>query len=415
MVQREQFYVARWVFPIVGPPIHNGGVRVVDGTIVDVGTKSRIGGDANAIDLGDVALLPSLVNSHTHLEFSDCRQVIGQPGIPLAKWIGQVIAARGKVDQTQRDENVARGIQESIRCGVGLIGDISTPPTAYPNESVASVVSFSEVLGLSPERADERLLSAARHCDAMKSCDEVTFGVSPHSPYSTPFPLVESCVAMAIKHNAPVAMHLAESPDERTLLVEGAGPFADSLRQAGLWQPGLFPTTHREPVMELISILAKAPRALLIHGNDLTSDEIHSIAKHPHLSVVYCPRTHDFFGYDHHPVQQLLDAGVRVAIGTDSRASNPDLSVWREVQFLLNRRGDLPPCEILRMATESGADALLGRGSSGGRIVPGKPCERAGSFGVNSLMTVRTVGDTTEQVYRDFAENDCQWLKLSSL
>ena len=194
-------------------------------------------------------------------------------------------------------------------------------------------------------------------------------------------------------------MHFAESPDERELLESGTGRFADSLRNAGFWREGLFPWTGNQPLSDLIGQLSKAARVLLVHGNDLNDAEIDLIARYDHLSVIYCPRTHDFFGYTAHPVAKLIDAGIRVAIGTDSRASNPDLSVWKEVQFLLHHRPDLDPYSVLQMATQWGADSLLGAESGFGII-------GRSAGGIESLVAVGTNSDRMDQVWRDFSEQE---------
>lgn len=375
-------------------------MRACDNRIIEVGPVSgtAIGG-STTIDLGDVALLPRLVNAHTHLEFSDCQSVIGRPGIPLADWIGKVISTRQQATVDQRRRGIEMGLAESVVGGVGLIGDIATTPSIYPAVAGASIVSFAEVLGLSADRGDERFEAAIDHADSLSPCDAIQFGISPHAPYSTPPSLVRRCVETAKGGGWPVAMHLAESPDERELLQSGTGRFADALHAAGLWRDSLFPWSGGQAVRDLIDWLAAAPRSLLIHGNDLNEDEIQAISRHQHMSVVYCPRTHDFFGYAPHPVRKLLQAGVRVAIGTDSRASNPDLSIWKEVQFLLNRRSDLDPHSVLDMATRSGADALLGAGSKFGRIEPGTTCR-------DSLVSIETTAENLNQVWRDFAESE---------
>jgi cytosine/adenosine deaminase-related metal-dependent hydrolase len=398
--QRETIYRARWIFPMRAAPIHDGRLRVVGGKIAEVGSAREIGGSASdTLDLGDVALLPRLVNAHTHLEFSDCESAIGRPGIALADWIGQVIASRGQASAEDRRNAIRSGLAESVAGGVGLIGDVATTPSEYPGPMDAFVVSFAEVLGLSAERAEQRYEAAEQHAASLSHRRLLRFGVSPHAPYSTPLSLVRRCVDLASASGSPVAMHVAESPLERQLVESGSGRFAEALRGAGLWRDGLFPWPDRHPLIELIARLAEAPRALLIHGNDLNADEICAIADHDQLSVVYCPRTHHFFGYPPHPVQELLKAGVRVALGTDSRASNPDLSLWKEVQFLLLHRPDLDPQAILRMATLSGADALLGSGSKFGTIAPG-------SGGIDSLVAVATQGKSLNQVWGDFADGE---------
>jgi cytosine/adenosine deaminase-related metal-dependent hydrolase len=221
-----------------------------------------------------------------------------------------------------------------------------------------------------------------------------TAAISPHAPYSTPWTLIRSCVELARAQDRPLAMHVAESPDERELLLHGSGPFADSLRSIGVWQEGLFPWGP-QPVTELIRMLGRAPRGLIVHGNDLQVDEMDALAGYPNLTVVYCPRTHDFFRYPPHPVGQLLAVGVRVALGTDSRASNPDLSVWGEVQFLLKHRSDLDPHAILTMATVNGAQAL-------GRPELGGLCEgNVAKFGV-----VASRAPSVDCLYGDLAENE---------
>jgi cytosine/adenosine deaminase-related metal-dependent hydrolase len=218
-------------------------------------------------------------------------------------------------------------------------------------------------------------------------------GISPHAPYSTSPAAISACVDLAIRHRRVLAMHVAESPAERELLAAGTGEFATALAKLGVWQAGLFPWPGN-PVEDLIGMLSQAPRALLIHGNDLNSREIRLLAEQSQMTLVYCPRTHAFFGYGKHPVDQLLAAGVRVALGTDSRASNPDLDLWKEVQFLLKHRADLDPASVIAMATVHGADAW-GR-TDLGRIDRG--CSAR-------LGWVATDASNTDLLFASFAEN----------
>ena len=303
-------------------------------------------------------MLPGLVNAHTHLEFSDCRTPIGDSGISLSKWIGLVIQSRSTSTRGDTVANVATGIQESQQAGVRLIGEITTPPMDYRSIDTGEtqLVCFAEVLGLSQERANERLQSA------IKFNGEHSFAAwSPHAPYSTSRQTIQACVDRARQTNRSIAMHVAESPAERELLTSGTGGLAESLKSLGVWDDTLFPwptSGGHSPFVDLIEHLAAAPRALLVHCNDLRSDEIDTVAQHDNLSIVVCPRTHAFFGYDQHPIAEMLTQGIRIALGTDSRASNPDLDLWREVQHLLNHRSDIDPMSVVAMATTNGAIAL---------------------------------------------------------
>ncbi|MEM9589100.1 MAG: amidohydrolase family protein [Planctomycetota bacterium] len=344
-------------------------------------------------NLGDVAILPGLVNAHTHLEFSDCRQPIGKPGTPLQTWIGQVIRSRGQRSADQTREAIAAGLAEAVGSGTTLIGEISTPVEAKPDATwlasnqTCQLVSFAEVLGLSPERGNERLSAAESFVRNHESA-----GYSPHAPYSTPWHLIQQAVHRAVRDDCGVAMHVAESPDERPLIQDGTGPFAESLRQLDLWRDGLFPWASGD-YCDLIRLLAQAKFALIVHGNDLNAREIECLGQHPNATVVYCPRTHAFFGHRPHPVRQLLDAGINVALGTDSRASNPDLSLWGEVQWMLAHRHDVTPMQVLELATQRGAQAL-GLADQYGTLTPGKSA---------NLAVLPTAAVTLEQLIDDMA------------
>ncbi len=380
-------YTARWIFPVSHPPIYRGWVRVDRQRILEIGRNHA---PDDAVDLGDIAVLPGLVNAHTHLEFSDCSRPLGAKGIPLADWITHVISFRASTSFQEASNPIALGIRESEQSGVCLLGDIATTPTDLSTSDNMSVVSFAEVIGLSAERSQQRMSYAEQHI-----LQNTNGAISPHAPYSTNMPAIVKCVEVAKQYRRPLAMHVAESPDERELLLEGTGRFSDSLKRIGVWSEGLFPWKTRgdkSPFIYLFETLRTAPTSLLIHCNDLRKDEIAFLAQNSHMSVVYCPRTHAFFGHERHPVAEMIQNKIRVAIGTDSRASNPDLSVWNEVQFLLHHRTDLAPHDVLKMATMHGADAL--GYSNFGRLELG--CCPA-------LIGIPTTATKVDDVYSDFA------------
>jgi cytosine/adenosine deaminase-related metal-dependent hydrolase len=165
-------------------------------------------------------------------------------------------------------------------------------------------------------------------------------------------------------------MHLAESLDELQLLKSGDGPLVDFLEELDAWDPEAIPRGIRP--INYLRQLAMARRSLVIHGNYLSYDEIGFAGAHnAQMSVVYCPRTHEYFGHAPYPLQQMLDAGVNVCLGTDSRASNPDLGLWQEMRTVALRHPDVSPESILRMGTANGARAL-GFGNQTGVLVRGR-------------------------------------------
>lgn len=347
------------------PPIGPGGWLAMDREtrrVVDLGPGASPE-PARTKPLGDAAILPGLINAHTHLEFSDLAAPIGTPGISLAKWIGQVVASRAGRSPVQTLQAMLKGIAESENGGVVHVVDIATPPTAIVGKETVGVTNLFEVVGLDGERYRSRLDAALGSVES-----DPESGLSPHAPYSLRGESIREIIDAASLRGRMVAMHLAESPDERDLLFGGGGPFAESLGALGIDVASAFPRPEAD-YQTLIEQLAAAPSALLIHGNDLNEQEIQRIAAWPQLSVVYCPRTHHFFQHKKHPIDRLWRAGVRVLLGTDSKASNPDLSVWSELGHLWKHRPDLDPMKVLAAATLDAAD-VLGI-SDKGRIAPG--------------------------------------------
>ena len=204
--------------------------------------------------------------------------------------------------------------------------------------------------------ADEQVRIAREHLQRDCSGPSAIPGVSPHAPYTVHPDLFSSVVRVAARHSAPLAVHLAETREELELLAHGTGPLTDMLREVGAWEDHAIPRATRP--LDYLRQLAHTTPVLIVHGNYLDEEEIAFVASAGNLTVVYCPRTHACFGHDEHPWRKLVAAGARVALGTDSRASSPDLSLWREMLFLRERFPDIDPRLLLRLGTLNGAEAL---------------------------------------------------------
>jgi cytosine/adenosine deaminase-related metal-dependent hydrolase len=171
-------------------------------------------------------------------------------------------------------------------------------------------------------------------------------------------------------------MHILESRDEGDLVASGSGRFRAVLESLGAWQPDR-PPRLLAPA-DWITSLAKAPRGIVVHGTHLPDDPaaLARLARHrDRLAVVICPRTTQALYGALPPLAALRSAGVRVALGTDSRASNPDLSVRAECRTLVDA-GLASPVEVIRMATVDGAWAL-GFEHRAGRLAVGRPADLA--------------------------------------
>ena len=351
----SQAYHVGWYLD--GESTHqNVTVHIVAGHVREV-TSGRAPG---AVELGNVALIPGLVNAHTHLEFSLFANPIPTSG-RFTDWIRAVVKYR-REHPDNPPAAIRSGVTESIRAGTTLIGEIAT--TGW-NESDYSSSGFQgrifqEVLGLGDERVATQFAVTesivAKH-HATSASAPFVFGLSPHAPYSVHPDLFRNTVRMATDHKLPVAMHLAETAAELELLANGTGDFRDLLTDFGIWRDGIF---GGQKPLDYLQGLAGCERVLVIHGNYLDDEELHFLASQPNMTLVYCPRTHAAFGHPTHPWKRVLELGGQVAIGTDSRASNPDLSLFAELQFLAARHPEVSHLELLHLGTTAGRQALLG-------------------------------------------------------
>jgi cytosine/adenosine deaminase-related metal-dependent hydrolase len=270
----------------------------------------------------------------------------------LVDWIRLIIAERtGR--KPSPHSSLDAGVQESHRFGVTTIADISTG-IEIPS---GDVIQFHEVIGFSRARAESAAQALRQRLLNPKTYPTLPQGISPHAPYTVSPELLRTLIRDANVYDFPMAMHLAESREELQLLRDGSGPFKDLLDERSMWDAGAIPPASRP--LDYLRTLADAPRTLVIHGNYLDEEELAYLAAHrDHMSLVYCPRTHSYFFHPQYPLGPALAAGVRVALGTDSRASNPNLSLLAEMRHVLHLHPHLDPYQVLRMGTINGAEAL---------------------------------------------------------
>jgi cytosine/adenosine deaminase-related metal-dependent hydrolase len=358
---------AAWVFPVSAPPLHKGTLTVLGERILAVEPHGARRAD---LDLGNCAVLPGLVNAHTHLDLSGLRGAVPFSG-DFTDWLRAVIRHRRARTPEQVDADVRAGLAESLRHGVTLLGDISGDGRSWGalSESPIRAVVFRELLGLPAERAEQARAAAHDWLASHPPTPNCRAGLSPHAPYSVRADLFAHAARLALPLAAPLAVHLAETAAEDELLRRHDGPFVPLLRELGVWDPGGL----AESIAHVTHLCDQPVPRLFVHANYLDPG---AAAVPPGATVVYCPRTHAFFGHPPHPFRDFLARGVRVALGTDSLASNPDLDLLAEARFLHRLYPDLPGPTLLRLASLAGAEAL-GWGEETGSLEPGKSADLA--------------------------------------
>lgn len=391
-----KIYAARWVLPITSGVIEDGGVAVSGTRIVGVGARAELASkfDGAAVeDFGEAALLPGLVNCHSHLELTAMRGYLEREEGDFFAWLKKLTIAR-ELRMTADDIRASAtwGVVEAVRAGVTAFGDASSAgaaPLQALREVGARGIVFQESFGPDPSAArtqfeklkDDvaRLLETNSDGTSARSGDEidnggevsnggddhklVNIGVSPHAPYTVSAPLLELITAYALSERLPLMMHAAESRAETLLLREGRGPFADGLRARGIeWRaPGL------STIQYLSSLGFLRARPLLAHCIDADEADI-ALVKESRARVAHCPKSNAKLGHGRAPFAAFVRAGLDAGLGSDSVASNNTCDLLEEARFaaLLSRSaGDarddermLTADDALRAATAGGARAL---------------------------------------------------------
>ena len=355
-------YRARWVVPITHPPVEDGIVAVDGGRIAYVGDRAGApAGDEQ--DLGDVALLPGLVNTHTHLELTVMRGFLED--LRFWAWIRTLTVARRDVLGDEDMVDSARwGIAEGLRAGITTFGDTSSsgaPLGAMVRMGVRGIM-YHEVFGPAREQCAEAMAglraAVARHRE--RETPLVRVGVSPHAVYSVSDELFAETVAYAVREKLPIAIHAAESADEQEFIRDWSGPFADALRARGI----TVAPTGGSPIGHLADLGVLIARPLLIHCIRVSPQDIAAIAS-ARCTVAHCPASNAKLGHGIAPLTDLVDAGIAVGLGSDSVASNNRMDILEEARLAalmqrarVHKPDAIPAKTALELATLGGARAL---------------------------------------------------------
>jgi cytosine/adenosine deaminase-related metal-dependent hydrolase len=308
----------------------------------------------------DVALLPGLVNAHVHLQL---------PALPQAPrefvpWIGAVMQARK--DASAHDDVAAakRSLRELLAAGTTAVGEVDS--TGHSPAALRAVPlagrCYRELIGFDLDQRAARKLITGHPARGTPACAR---GLSPHAPYSVSASLFRAAAATGM----PLMIHAAETAAEQQFLRTGRGPFRELLQRLGR-----LPPRFRPPGCGAVEYLGRlgvlGHGTALVHCQHLQRGDADRIAA-AGATVVVCPGTIRFFHRGAPPVPTWLARGIAVALGTDSRASNTQLSLVGELRQAARLWPSLPPAELLGMATVHGARALgrprLGRLAAGGR------------------------------------------------
>lgn len=362
-----KIYHARWVLPVSSPPIADGAIAVNGQQIVSVGTRSALLAqftEATTLDLGESAIIPGLVNAHSHLELTAMRGFLEDEAADFFAWLRRLTRAR--LDLMTADDlkvSASWGACEAARAGVTCVADASDAAlqsmNALGDVGLRGIV-FQESFGPDPRLAQENFEKLKTKIAGLRERETplVNVGVSPHAPYTVCSEQLQMISRFAQDEKLPVMMHAAETEMELSFLREGQGPFAEGLRSRGIeWRaPGV------STIQYLFDVGVLETRPLLAHCIHVDEADLETI-KQTETRVAHCPKSNAKLGHGVAPFGKMIEKGIDVGLGSDSVASNNTCDLLEEARFALllsrsNGNCDLNCDDILQAATLGGAYSL---------------------------------------------------------
>jgi 5-methylthioadenosine/S-adenosylhomocysteine deaminase len=381
-------YGARWVLPISSVAISEGAVAVEDERIVAVDRRSTLAPkfpEALIDDFGEAAIVPGLINAHSHLELTAMRGFLDSEEVDFSAWLRKLTLARlERMTPEHLYISAAWGACEAARAGITCMADTSDSALeclkALRDVGLRGTV-YQESFGPDPRLATEKFEVLKAKVALLREAETplVRAGISPHAPYTVCAPQLEMISDFAIADELPLMMHAAESKAEEQFIRHGCGPFADSLMKRGIrWQaPGISTIQY----LKRHGVLGTHP--LLAHCINVDDEDI-EIMRSTGTRVAHCPKSNAKLGHGRAPFAKFLSAGIEVGLGSDSVASNNTCDILEEAKFaLLFARGSagddqegetLQADDVLRAATLSGARAL-GLGGQIGELKAGSQAD----------------------------------------
>ena len=349
---------ARVVAPMAGPPIDDGAVVVEGNTIIGVGPFSEVqrhhGGEV--LDLGEQILLPGLINAHCHLDYTNLRGQIA-PQRSFADWIVAINAAKAPLTETDYLSSIAAGLAEARKYGTTSLLNLEAFPELLPRlpRPTIRVWWCAEMIDIRKAANAQEVFDALR--DSFRSHHDWLggIGLAPHAPYTASRKLYAEASEIARREGALFTTHLCESSEEMEMFRDACGPAFEFLQSIGR---SMEDCGQETPLALMMRHQKIAEGWIVAHLNELDDGDFALLARAQKFQIVHCPRSHTFFGHRPFAWERLRALGFNICLGTDSLASNSDLSMFAEMREVLRKETALSPREVVEMGTINAAKAI---------------------------------------------------------
>jgi len=395
-------YCARWVLPVSSTAVADGAIAVDGEKIVAVGHRASLVTQfpqATGRDFGESAIIPGLVNAHSHLELTAMRGFLEKEETDFFAWLKKLTIARlERMSVDDLNVSVAWGACEAARAGVTCVADASDSALESMNalrDVGLRAIVFQESFGPDPRLAKENFEKLRTKIARLRERETslVKCGVSPHAPYTVCAPQLEMIANFSVTESLPLMMHAAETAMEVSLMREGRGSFAEGLRSRCIeWRaPGVSTIQY----LNDHSVLETRP--LLAHCIHVDEADIETM-KQTGARVAHCPKSNAKLGHGVAPFARFLEKRIAVGLGSDSVASNNTCDLLEEARFaLLLARADAEANAA--NTNEPNENAALGNR----RLNADEVFQTATLGGARALGLQEQIGELREGLQADFA------------
>jgi cytosine/adenosine deaminase-related metal-dependent hydrolase len=352
---------ATYIFPGNQSPIKNGILTCFpDGTIAEISGSNENITEQPGLEFYSGILVPGFVNTHCHLELSHLKGKI-EENSGIGGFIGKINQLRN-----QETENTEKAIQVADRkmwaSGTAAVGDISNSALTIETKRNSKIFyhTFIESFGFHPSRA-ERAFDYARFVQFQFKEKGLSNCIVPHSPYSVSKPLFEKIKENVIIEKSILTIHNQESESESEFFANGTGAILTHLQNnLGIdishWEP-----TGKSSLISILQYLPKENQLLLVHNTFTKKEDLEELKKlrsAENTFFVLCPNSNLYIENQLPPVSLFREENLNICLGTDSLASNHELSVLAEMITLQLHFPEIKLEELILWASINGAKAL---------------------------------------------------------
>lgn len=352
---------ATYIFSGNQPPIKNGIlICEPNGTIVEIINNKGDLKEESGLEFYSGILVPGFVNTHCHLELSHLEGKIEEKS-GIGGFVGKINTLRNE-DLGSIEKAIDIADRKMWAAGTAAVGDISNSILTIDTKLKSKIFyhTFVESFGFHPSRAEKAFDYAETICGDFRE-NSLSASISPHSPYSVSEPLFKKIKENALNEKSVITIHNQESKAEEQFFKDGSGAIATHIQNnLGIdishWKP-----TGKSSITSILKFLPAENQLILVHNTFTEKSDLDELRKNRSLENIWfalCPNSNLYIENQLPPVSLFQKEGLNICLGTDSLASNHQLSVLAEMITLQQNFPEIELTDLLIWATINGAKAL---------------------------------------------------------